>query len=254
MGELKDKNCIVTGAAGSIGLASVKLFLREGAKVLLVDRDVRKLAAAQDELTGWGDRFAIAACDVSDPRDVRRYVKAAVDKWGKIDTLFVNAGVSGHCRPVIDYSEQEFDNVMSVNVRAPFLACKYAIPQMNDGGSIIFTSSIMGVRAAANIVAYAASKHAVIGLMKVVAHELAPRAIRANVIAPGPVDNEFQMDIETELSAAIGVNATEMINTMIPLRRHAQAEEIAGTALFLASSRSSFSTGAVFMADGGMSA
>jgi NAD(P)-dependent dehydrogenase (short-subunit alcohol dehydrogenase family) len=112
----------------------------------------------------------------------------------------------------------------------------------------------MGVRAAANIVAYAASKHAVIGLMKVVAHELAPRAIRANVIAPGPVDNEFQMDIETELSAAIGVNATEMINTMIPLRRHAQAEEIAGTALFLASSRSSFSTGAVFMADGGMSA
>jgi NAD(P)-dependent dehydrogenase (short-subunit alcohol dehydrogenase family) len=222
--------------------------------VLLVDRDVRKLESAATALAGFGSRVATIACDVSDPADTRRYVSDAVDRWGRIDTLFINAGVSGDCKPVVDYSEQNFDAVMAVNVKAPFLACKYGIPHMNDGGSIIITSSIMGVRGAGNIVAYATSKHAVIGLMKCVAHEVASRNIRANVIAPGPVDNEFQKSIEDNLSAAIGVNATEMINGMIPLRRHARAEEIAGTALFLASSRSSFSTGGVYMADGGLSA
>jgi len=254
MGELENRNCIVTGAAGSIGFASAELFLKEGANVLLVDRDVRKLEAAQSALAGFGSRAATIACDVSSVDHTRRYIEAAVDRWGRIDTLFINAGVSGECKPVVDYSEQNFDTVMAVNVKAPFLGCKYGIPHMNDGGSIIITSSIVGVRGGANIVAYATSKHAVIGLMKVVAHEVAPRNIRVNVIAPGPVDNEFQKGIEDNLSAAIGIDATAMINAMIPLRRHAHAGEIAATALFLASSRSSFSTGGVFMADGGMSA
>jgi NAD(P)-dependent dehydrogenase (short-subunit alcohol dehydrogenase family) len=253
MGELENRNCIVTGAAGSIGFASAELFLKEGAKVLLVDRDVRKLELAQKALVDFGSRVATIACDVSNTENTRRYVADAVDRWGKIDTLFINAGVSGDCKPVVDYPEQSFDDVMAVNVKAVFLACKYGIPQMNDGGSIIITSSIMGVRGVGNIVAYATSKHAVIGLMKVVAHEVAARNIRANVIAPGPVDNEFQKSIEDSLSAAIGIDATAMINGMIPLRRHARAGEIAGTALFLASSRSSFSTGAVYMADGGLS-
>src|SRR5262245_1996849 len=254
MGELEGRNCVVTGAAGSIGYASAELFLKEGANVLLVDRDARRLESAQRALAAFGSRAATIACDVSDAGDTRRFVKAAVDKWGKIDTLFLNAGVSGECKPIVDYPEQNFDTVIAVNVRAPFLGCKYGIPQMNDGGSIIITSSIVGVRGGGNIAAYATSKHAVIGLMKVVAHEVAPRNIRANVIAPGPVDNEFQKGIEDNLSATIGIDATAMINQMIPLRRHARAEEIAATALFLASNRSSFSTGCVYMADGGMSA
>ena len=252
MGELENRNCIVTGAAGSIGFASAELFLKEGAKVLLVDRDVHKLETAQKALAKFGSRVATIACNVSDAGETRRYVGDAVDRWGPIDTLFLNAGVSGETRPVVDYSEQSFDDVMAVNVKAVFLGCKYGIPHMNDGGSIIITSSIMGVRGVGNIVAYATSKHAVIGLMKVVAHEMASRNIRANVIAPGPVDNQFQKNIEDNLSATIGINATELINGMIPMRRHARAEEIAGPALFLASNRSSFSTGGVYMADGGL--
>jgi NAD(P)-dependent dehydrogenase (short-subunit alcohol dehydrogenase family) len=253
MGELENKTCVITGAAGSIGCASAELFLKEGARVLLVDRDVRRLDFAHKALAEFESRVATFAGDVSDANETLRYIGAAVNRWGRIDTLFLNAGVSGETRPVVDYSEQSFDDVMAVNVKAVFLGCKYGIPHMNDGGSIIITSSIMGVRGVGNIVAYATSKHAVIGLMKVVAHEMASRNIRANVIAPGPVDNEFQKNIEDNLSAAIGIDATVMINGMIPLRRHARAEEIAGTALFLASNRSSFSTGGVYMADGGLS-
>lgn len=251
MGVMNGKVCIVTGAAGSIGLASASLFLAEGARVLLVDREAAKLDEAVRACNA-GERAAGHAADVADAAQTRAYVQAAVSRWGRIDVLFSNAGVSGVIKPVTEYPEEVFDAVMGVNVRGSFLACKYALPHMNEGGSVIITSSIMGVKANGNIAAYATSKHAVVGLMRCVAKEVAPRRIRVNVLAPGPVDNSFQTDIEQRLSAVVGFNATEMINRNIPLGRHAKPEEIARTALFLASDASSFSTGGVFMADGGM--
>jgi NAD(P)-dependent dehydrogenase (short-subunit alcohol dehydrogenase family) len=123
---------------------------------------------------------------------------------------------------------------------------------MNDGGSIIITSSIMGTRADPGVCAYAASKHALIGLARVVAKEAAPRNIRVNVLAPGPIENEFQTQIEDRLTEIVGRDGTEFLNAIIPLGRHGRAEEIARMVLFLASDQSSFSTGSVFMADGGM--
>jgi NAD(P)-dependent dehydrogenase (short-subunit alcohol dehydrogenase family) len=123
---------------------------------------------------------------------------------------------------------------------------------MNDGGSIIITASVVGVTSGAGICAYATSKHAVIGLMRTVALEAAARRIRVNVVAPGPIDNAFQKEIENGITAATGRDGTAMLDGIIPLRRHARAEEIAQTVLFLASEQSSFSTGSVFMADGGM--
>ncbi len=254
MGKLDNKHCVITGAAGSVGFATAKLFVEEGATVTLVDRNSDNLLATEKALSSYLDRLAFIEADVTESSDTRNYIEESVGRWGKIDVLFSNAGLSGDCKPIVDYPEDVFDAVMSVNVKASFLACKYAIPQMNDGGSIIITSSIMGVKANPNIVAYATSKHAVIGLMKVVAHEVAPRKIRANVLAPGPIDNEFQTNIENELGAAMGINATDFINQMIPLKRHARAEEIARSALFLASDESSFSTGSVLMADGGLNA
>lgn len=253
MGVMEGKTCVVTGAAGSIGRASAGLFAAEGARVMLVDRDAARLAAALKSL-GAGDRVASHAADVADTAGTRAYIAATVERWGKIDVLFSNAGVSGAIAPVTEYPEEAFDAVMAANVRASFLACKYALPHMNDGGSIIITSSIMGVKANPSICGYATSKHAVVGLMRCVAKEVAPRRIRVNVLAPGPVDNDFQTDIEDRLSAAIGFDATEMINRAIPLGRHAKPEEIARTALFLASDASSFSTAGVYMADGGMNA
>jgi NAD(P)-dependent dehydrogenase (short-subunit alcohol dehydrogenase family) len=251
MGVMDGKICVVTGAAGSIGLASARLFASEGARVMLVDRQARTLAEAERSISAPG-RVASTVADVADGAATRGYIAAAVERFGKIDVLFSNAGVSGAIAPITDYPDELFDAVMAVNVRASFLACKYGLPHMNDGGSIIITSSIMGVKANPNIVGYATSKHAVVGLMRVVAREVAPRGIRVNVLAPGPVENSFQDDIEKRLSDVIGIDATEMINRNIPLGRHARPEEIARTALFLASGASSFSTGGVYMADGGM--
>jgi len=179
-------------------------------------------------------------------------VEQTVAKWGRIDVVFANAGISGNNGPIADFPIDAFDAVMTVNVRGPFLACRFATPHMNQGGSIIITSSIMGVQANPNTVAYASSKHAVVGLMRSIAKELGPRGIRCNVLAPGPIDNEFQLAIENRMSKVMNIDATEMLNQRIPLRRHGQAGEIAQTVLFLASDMSSFSTGAVFMADGGM--
>lgn len=252
MSLLRDKVCVVTGAAGSLGLASAQAFLREGARVLLVDRDAAALTDAMCRLGEHPGRVASTVADVSDSAATRGYVEDATSRWGAIDVLFSNAGVSGVIRPVTEYPEDVFDTVMAVNLRASFLACKYALPRMNDGGSIVMTSSVVGVTSDPGICAYAASKHALIGLMRTVAKESASRRIRVNVVAPGPIDNEFQKNVEAGLSVALGQDATKFLDAHIPLGRHGRAEEIARLVLFLASDLGSFSTGGVFMADGGM--
>jgi NAD(P)-dependent dehydrogenase (short-subunit alcohol dehydrogenase family) len=252
MTDLDGKVAIVTGAAGSLGFASAALFLAQGCRVMLVDRDAAALRQAANCLSNYVDRVGWQVADVADSTQTRTYIEATVDKWGGIDILFSNAGISGVIKPVTDYPEEVFDQVMAVNLRASFLACKYALPKMNDGGSIVFTSSVVGVTSDPGICAYAASKHALIGLMRTVAKEAAPRRIRVNVIAPGPIDNDFQSQVEKGLSVALGRDGTQFLNSLVPLARHGTAEEIARTVLFLASDASSFSTGSVFMADGGM--
>jgi NAD(P)-dependent dehydrogenase (short-subunit alcohol dehydrogenase family) len=259
VGIMNGRTCVITGGAGSIGLSSAALLLREGANVMLVGRNAGNLETAMATLSapggpadGGADRVSYMAADVSSAEDTKRYLDETTCRWGKIDVIFSHAGISGVLAPVTDYPEDVFDQVMAINVRGSFLACKYGLPLMNDGGSIIITSSIMGVTADPGVVAYATSKHALIGLAKVVAKEAAARNIRVNVVAPGPTDNTFQAAIEERLTHIVGEDGTEFLNHLIALGRHARAEEIAQMVLFLASNRSSFSTGAVFMADGGM--
>jgi NAD(P)-dependent dehydrogenase (short-subunit alcohol dehydrogenase family) len=246
------KVCIVTGAGGSIGAASATLLAEQGASVLLVDNSEETLAAALGALGGESDTAIAVQADVSSVDDTQNYIDRALAKWDRIDVLFANAGISGDNKPIADFPVDTFDAVLKVNVRGPFLACKFALPHMGEGGSVIITSSIMGVQANPNTAAYATSKHAVVGLMRSIAKEVAPRGIRCNVVAPGPIDNDFQTAIENRMSKVLGIDATEMLNQRIPLRRHGRADEIAQMVLFLASDMSSFSTGAVFMADGGM--
>lgn len=250
MGILDGKICIVTGAAGSLGRASAERFAAEGARVMLVDRDRAGLDAALKALPE-GSATAMLA-DVTDAGATAAYVKATVARWGPVDVLFSNAGISGVIRAVVDYPEDVFDTVLAVNLKGSFLACKYGLPHMRDGGSVIMTSSVVGVTSDPGIAAYAASKHALIGLMRTVAKEAAPRRIRVNVVAPGPIDNEFQRNVESGLSGALGTDAGKFLDSIIPLGRHARAEEVAETVLFLASDRSAFTTGSVLMADGGM--
>ncbi|HKE96948.1 MAG TPA: SDR family NAD(P)-dependent oxidoreductase [Povalibacter sp.] len=256
MGLLQDKVCIVTGGAGSIGLASAARFIAEGAAVMLVDRSERNLASAAERLRANGtatDRIAVLAGDVAEAETARVYVAATLERWGRLDVLFSNAGNTGVIAPLDQYPEDVFDDVLRVHVRGAFLACKYALPHMSPGGSIIITSSVAGLRGDPGVCAYITAKHAQIGLMRSVSKEAAARRVRVNTIHPGPTDNAFQDTIERNLSVVLGRDARAMFDGMIPLGRHAQADEIAAAVLFLAGDQSSFMTGSLLVVDGGMS-
>lgn len=252
MGCLDNKVCVITGAAGSIGLASAKLFVQEGACVMLLDLKESDLRAAAKELAS--DRVAHRTADVRRAADVEAAIAATVRQWGRIDVLFSNAGNAGVIAPLAGYPEDVFDDVYRVHVKGAFLMCKYGIAQMNDGGSVIITSSVAGLRGDAGVYAYITAKHAQVGLMRSVAKEVAGRRIRVNTIHPGPTRNSFQSGIEAELSTVLGRDAGQFFDDLIPLGRHATADEIARSVLFLASEQSSFVTGSTLVVDGGMSA
>ena len=232
---MENKVCVITGGAGSIGLASARLFLREGAKVMLVDlREADVDKALADSLSS-PDADAVAA-DVGDAAATRSYIERTVARFGPIDVLFSNAGNQGPVVPVTEYPEDAFDAQIRVHVRGAFLACKYGLPHMRDGGSLIITSSVVGAMGAPGVVAYVTAKHAQVGLMRSVAKEAARRGIRVNTLHPGPVDNDFQARIEENIGKmAGGIDATKMLNEAIPLHRHAEPDEIARPALYLAS-------------------
>ena len=251
MALLDGKTCIITGGAGSLGLAAARLFLDEGARVALIDRDEASLRVAAIGLDA--ERIALVSADVTRADDTRRYVDITRERFGKIDVLFSNAGNFGTVAPIQDYPEDVFDAVLAVHVRGAFLACKYAVPHMNDGGSIVITSSVAGTRGDPGVFGYITAKHAQVELMRCLAKELAPRRIRVNTIHPGPIDNAFQLNVESGLTEIIGRDSTQMFNEMIPLGRHGTAQEIAKSVLYLASDQSSFTTGAMLMVDGGMS-
>jgi NAD(P)-dependent dehydrogenase (short-subunit alcohol dehydrogenase family) len=249
-GHMQNKVCLITGGAGSIGAASAKLLHEEGAKVMLVDLQepaLRKVAA------GVGADAAWCAADVTKSDQVKRAVAATVAQFGKIDVLFSNAGNFGTVAPIADYPEDVFDSVLAVHVKGAFLCAKHTVPQMNDGGSIIITSSVAGVTGDPGVYGYITAKHAQVGLMRVLAKELAGRNIRVNTVHPGPVDNSFQLNVEQKLGALIGRDGTQFFNEIIPLHRHVRPEEVARSVLFLASDAASFTTGCLLMVDGGMS-
>jgi NAD(P)-dependent dehydrogenase (short-subunit alcohol dehydrogenase family) len=251
MGLLDHKVCVITGGAGSLGLASAKQFVREGAKVMLVDLNEADLARVKAEFNS--PNVDVAAADVSKVDATRKYIDRTVATFGKIDVLFSNAGNQGPITPTVDYPEDVFDAVMAVHVRGTFLACKYGLPQMNDGGSIIITSSVVGAMGAPGACAYVAAKHALVGLMRTLAKETAKRGIRVNTLHPGPIDNEFQARINAGIGKlAGGQDGRKILDAAIPLGRHAFPDEIARSALYLASNMSSFVTGSMVMADGGL--
>jgi NAD(P)-dependent dehydrogenase (short-subunit alcohol dehydrogenase family) len=251
MGRLDDKIAVLTGAAGSIGAASARLLVAQGARVVVSDLDAERLDALVAEL--GADRAVAHVGDVTDSDAVAAIVALAVQRFGGLDVAFANAGVFGVPAPITDYPEDVFDRVMAVNVRGPFLLAKHAMAAMRDGGSLILTSSVVGLTADAGICAYATSKHALVGLMRTAAKEGAARRIRVNTIHPGPVDNAFQHDIEERATGESRERAAEIFEGMIPLGRHATPEEVAHLVLYLAADESAFITGSTLPIDGGMS-
>lgn len=251
MGQLQNKVCVITGGSGSIGFETAKIFVEEGAKVMLVDLDESVLQKAVGEL--GSEKACYKAADVSRAADVKSYFDETVKRWGKVDVIVSNAGNTGVIAPLADYPEEVFDSVYAVHVKGAFLACKYGLPCMNDGGSVVITSSVAAFRGDAGVYAYITAKHAQVGLMRSVAKEAASRRIRVNTIHPGPVDNSFQAGIEKNLSNVLQTDATQFFNNLIPLGRHANPREIARSILYLASDQSSFTTASTLVVDGGMS-
>jgi NAD(P)-dependent dehydrogenase (short-subunit alcohol dehydrogenase family) len=247
VGRLEDKTAFITGAAGSIGAATARAFAAEGASLVLTDLEAPEALAAE-----LGGAVAVAA-DVTDSGAVRAAVALAVDRFGGLDVAFANAGVFGAVAPIVDYPEDVFDHVIAVNVRGPFLVAKHALAVMRRGGSLVLNSSVVGLTSDPGICAYATSKHALVGLMRTAAKEVAARGIRVNTIHPGPVDNAFQARVEREATGEDETTAAGIFEAMIPLGRHARPEEIAAAVVYLASDESAFLTGATIPLDGGMS-
>jgi NAD(P)-dependent dehydrogenase (short-subunit alcohol dehydrogenase family) len=253
MPRLADKVVIITGGSGGIGSATARLFVHEGARVLLVDRTEGPLREIAAQI---GGDIAWAAADVSKPEDTERYVQQAVTHFGGVDVLFANAGIEGAVRPLVEIAPEEFDRVLNVNVRGAWLGIKYAAPEIakRGGGSILLTSSIAGLVGARGLGPYVASKHALIGLAKSAALELAAQNIRVNTVNPGPIENRMMRSIERQANPADPVVVKSGFQALIALQRYGTNEEIAQLALFLASNESSYCTGSVFVADGGMTA
>jgi NAD(P)-dependent dehydrogenase (short-subunit alcohol dehydrogenase family) len=249
---LEGKVGLVIGGAGSLGLATARLFLKEGAHVVLADRNGPALRAAASRLDDV--HVSTVVSDATREDDVAAAFDSVRERHGRLDVLVTTAGTSAEAAPVVEFDADAFDRTFAVHVRGVFLACKYALRDMAGGGSVVIISSVAGLRAEAGASAYAAAEHAQVGLMRAVAKEAAPRGIRVNSLNAGPVENGFQADVEARLSATLGLDATKLIDQQIPLNRHAQPDEIARSVLYLASAQSSFTTGTTLVVDGGLSA
>jgi len=251
MKKLENKVVIITGGSGSIGKITAKLFLEEGAEVMLVDLTEDELKKVVEELNSEHVKYCVA--DVSKAIDVERYINETVKLYGKIDVFFNNAGIEGDVKSIIDYPEEIFDKVISINVKGAWLGNKYALPQMKDGGSIIMTSSVSGILGSVNLSAYITSKHAVVGIMRATAIEVASRKIRVNCVNPGPVNNRMMRSIEEGEVAGHAEEVKKHLENTIPFGRYAEPIEVANLVLFLASENSKYITGTTQVIDGGIS-
>jgi NAD(P)-dependent dehydrogenase (short-subunit alcohol dehydrogenase family) len=250
MARLKDKVAVITGGAGGIGLATARLFLKEGAKVVIVDISREILEKASQGIDNENLSYCVA--DISKVKDTEKFVETTLEVHGKIDIFFANAGIEGTSKPISDYPDDIFDKVIEVNLKGVWIGCKYVIPKMKQGGSVIITSSVAGLKGFSGLGAYVASKHAVVGIMRVAAQENAAQGIRVNTIHPGPVNNDMMRRIEKDMSPENPDGVIKGFENTIPLGRYAETSEIAGMALFLASDESKYITGTTHVVDGGM--
>ena len=247
----KNKVAVVTGGAMGIGEAAARKLARSGAAVALVDRDKEKGAAVAAELTAAGVQAKFFACDVSSAQQVRDTIHAVQEAFAGIDILVSNAGIQRY-GDVVATEESLWDETLSTNLKSCYLVAKHAIPSMiaRGGGAIVAVGSVQSIAALPNSAAYVTAKHGLLGLVRSIALDFAPRKIRANCVLPGAVDTPM-------LRWAVGLSpdpdaVIETCNRMHALGRIGRPEEIADAIAFLASDAASFITGAALVVDGGM--
>ena len=247
MNTLQNKVAVITGANSGIGLATAKLYLQEGAKVVLAGRRKEALEEVAQSLTG---DFITVVADVANAEDNRQLIQKTVDTYGKIDILFLNAGIAPPT-PITDISEAHYDEIFNINVKGPMIATKEALPHINDGGTILFTSSIVSQKGFDGLAVYSASKGALRSFARVLTSEVKSRGIRVNSIAPGPINTPIygKMGLPEDVIEEMGKGFAQQV----PLGRFGTSEEIANTALFLASDAASYINGIEIEVDGGLS-
>jgi len=253
--RLDGRVAVVTGAAGVIGTATIRLLAERGARIVAVDRKAQDLADAIKGLPASAEALAVAA-DVTKEDEVADYVRAAVDKFGTIDAFYNNAGIEGDIKPIPEYSLESFRRVLDVNVVGVFLGMKHVLPVMlkQNKGSIINTASIAGLFGSPEVAVYSASKHAVIGLTKSAALECTATGVRVNCVCPGLIDSRMLSAIIEGRNPGNAPVPNDKIVERIPARRLGQASEVASIVAFLASDEASYVSGAAYTVDGGRTA
>jgi len=254
--DFTGKVALVTGGGNGIGRATSAAFARHGAKVVVVDRDGAGAEATAGIIRqNGGDAIAVTA-DVTRSGEVKAYVRTAIETYGRIDCFFNNAGIEGKVGATAEYDEAVFDAVIGVNVKGVFLGLRHVLPEMirQGSGSVVNTASVAGLVGTPGMPAYVASKHAVIGLTKTAAGEVARQGIRVNAVCPGPVDTRMIHALEQQLAPDDPASITAKYQAALPTGRYSTAEEIANMVLFLCSDLASNTTGGQFVVDSGRTA
>ncbi|MFH7005309.1 SDR family oxidoreductase [Flavobacterium bizetiae] len=244
MKNLENKVAIVTGGNSGIGYAAAADLVAKGAKVIVTGRNKEALAQAEKELNVTG-----IVADQSDLKSIDSLVEQVKAQFGKVDILFLNAGIAAFA-PVDVATEEHYDSIMNVNVKGVYFTVQKVLPILNDGGSIIFNTSVNAQLGMPGSSVYGASKAAVLSLNRIFAGELAPRKIRVNAVSPGPIETPLygKVGLEKEEVEGLGV----ALGQKILLKRFGQASEVAKTVSFLASDDASFITGTEIVVDGGL--
>ncbi len=246
MSKLQNKLAVITGGNSGIGLATAKTFIQEGAKVIITGRNQKNIDEALKEL---GDNAVGILADTANLSHTTNLVKQISEKFGKVDVLFVNAGIAKFA-PIEQTTEEFFDETININLKGAFFTAQKFIPILNDGGSIIFNTTVAFHVGMGGAGVYAASKAGLLAYAKVLATEVAPRQIRVNSVSPGPIATPIYDKMGFPQEALDAMGAALSAKTL--LKRFGTSEDIAKVALFLASDDSSFVTGAEILADGGM--
>jgi NAD(P)-dependent dehydrogenase (short-subunit alcohol dehydrogenase family) len=252
MGRLEGKSVIITGAGSGIGRAAALLFTKEGAKLIAVDRtDGVKETVAQIAKAG-GTAEAMQA-DAGSEKDVMAFIEKAVSKYGRLDAIWANAGISGGLVPIAEQTVEHWQEVLRVNLIGPFLAIKYAMPHMikQKSGAIVCTASVAGLKSGASGHPYASSKAGVISLVQTTAYSLSGTGVRINAVCPGLIETGMTKPV---FDRAKERGTQDKIGQLNPLKRAGQPHELAAMGLFLASDEASYVNGQAIPVDGGLTA
>jgi len=234
-----DRVCLVTGGGSGIGQAACERFAREGGKVVVVDLNAQHGDETVRKITQAGGQAMFAKADVGNSREVQAAIQAAVDRWGKLDVI-VNDAAMMTFKPIVDLKEDDWDRVLDVNLKSVFLFCKYGVPHMPKGGSIVNISSVHAHETTKNVVPYAASKGGIEAFTRGFSEELADRKIRINCVVPGAVNTPMLWDNPNVKSGA------EKIEGAV-----GEPADIAAAICFLAAEEARFITGTILVVDGG---